>query len=146
MWQQFTGVGNLAAKPECRDTQNSKVANFTVCCESGYGEHKRTEFVRCVAWAGLAGVIEQYLDKGSKVMIQGTMETRSWDDNNGQKKYTTEIRVDTMKMLDAKGSGGGQGNQNQGQNGHPSDQEMSSGMPGPGKGETGTGTDEDIPF
>lgn len=120
MFNQFTGIGNLAADPDHRVTANSEVANFTVCCESGYGEHKRTEYVKCVAWSKLAGIVRDYLHKGSKVMIQGTMETRKWTDQSGIVKYSTEIRLDVMRMLSprpdsAGGSAGGQsGNGNQG--------------------------------
>lgn len=100
MFNQFTGIGNLAADPETRFTQGgTQVTNFTVCCESGYGDHKKTEFVKCVSWAKLAEIVGKYFHKGNRVMIQGSMETRSWDDKDGNKRYSTEIRVETAKNL-----------------------------------------------
>lgn len=100
MFNQFTGIGNLAADPETRYSQDGKaVANFTVCCDSGYGEHKKTEFVRTVAFGKLAEIVGEYLKKGSKCMIQGTMQTRKWTDKDGNDKYTTEIVAREMKML-----------------------------------------------
>lgn len=107
MWQQFTGIGNLAADPEIKFTQSgTAVANFTVCCDSGYGEHKKTEFVRCVAWGKLAEeVIGKYFFKGQKCMIQGTMETRKWE-KDGVTRFTTEIRVETAKNLSPRSDSG----------------------------------------
>ncbi len=103
MFNQFTGIGNLAADVESRYTQSGvQVVNFTTCCEYGYGDNKQTEFVRCVAWDKLADICAQYLRKGSRVFIQGTMETRKWQDKDGNDRYSTEIRVNNMKMLSPK--------------------------------------------
>lgn len=108
MFNQFIGVGNLAADPELRITGNdTQVANFTVCCNSGYGDKKRTEFVRCIAWTKLAEIAVKYLHKGSKTMVVGEMQTRKWTDKNGNEKYTTEIIVRDLKMMDGKERDGG---------------------------------------
>jgi single-strand DNA-binding protein len=129
MFNQFTGIGNLASDPESKFTASgTQVVNFTVCCESGYGEHKRTEFVRCVAWTKLAAIIADYFKKGNRCMIQGAMETRSWDDKDGNKRYTTEIRVETAKNLTPRDS-------------QREEQRDAPGDPGPG----GTGEDS-VPF
>lgn len=105
MLNKFIGIGNLAADPESRFTPSGKqVVNFTVCCNSGWGDNKRTEFVRCVAWEKTAKVVSDYLQKGSKVSIIGEMQTRSWEDKEGVKRYTTEIIVRELVMLDSKGS------------------------------------------
>jgi single-strand DNA-binding protein len=104
MFNQCSFIGNLAADPESRTTQSSKqVASFTLCCDSGWGEGKRTEYVRCVAWDKLAGVVVQYLRKGSKCFLQGEMQTRKWQDKDGNDRYTTEIVAREMKMLSAAG-------------------------------------------
>ena len=68
-----------------------------------------TEWHRLVFWRKLAEIVGQYLRKGSKVYVEGRIETRSWDDQNGQKRYTTEIVVNDMQMLDSRGEmeGGG---------------------------------------
>lgn len=103
MFNQFTGIGNLAADVELRYTQSGKaVTSFTVCCDTGYGDNKKTEFVRCVAWDKLAIICNDFLAKGSKVMIQGPMATRKWQDQSGNDRYTTEITVREMKMLSSK--------------------------------------------
>ena len=100
MFNQFTGIGYLAADPDSRFTQSgTHVVNFTVCCEYGYGEHKQTEFVRVVAWGKLADICEKYLNKGKLCMVQGSMQTRKWEDRDGNARYTTEIKADTIKML-----------------------------------------------
>ena len=111
MFNQFTGIGNLAADPESRFTTNGKqVATFTVCCDSGYGEHKKTEFVRCVAWEKLAEIAITYLVKVGKCMIQGTMQTRKWKDQSGNDRYSTEIICQNIKMLSPRNeSDGGSG-------------------------------------
>lgn len=107
MYNQFTGIGNLAADPESRFTQNgTQVATFTVCCDSGYGDKKHTEFVKVVAWDKLAKVCCDYLKKGHKCLIQGEMRTRQWEDKDGNKRYTTEIVAHAMKMFTAKDATG----------------------------------------
>jgi single-strand DNA-binding protein len=109
MLNSFTGIGNLAADPEVKQTQSGKtVASFTVCCDSGYGDKKTTEFVRCVAWEKSAEFLGNYAHKGNKVYINGRMQTRTWDDQNGNKKYTTEIIVHDVKLLDGKKDDGRQ--------------------------------------
>jgi len=116
MYNQFTGVGRLSADPTSRYTQSGKhVANFTVCCDTGFGEKKQTEFVRCVAWEKTADAVANYLTKGSKVMIIGPMQTRAWDDKDGNKRYSTEINVREMRMLDSKGSSSSSGNHGEGE-------------------------------
>jgi single-strand DNA-binding protein len=108
MFNQWTGIGRLAADPESRFTTNgTQVANFTLCVDSGYGENKKTEFARIVVWSKLAEICANYLKKGSLCMIQGEMQTRQWEDQQGQKKYTTEIVAKEMKMLDRKSESAG---------------------------------------
>lgn len=110
MFNQFTGVGFIAADPDSKFTaKGTQVANFTVCCDSGYGDNKKTEFVRCVAWDKLAKICTDYSRKGQLVMIQGVMQTRKWQDQNGADRYTTEIILREMKILSPKSgtSGGG---------------------------------------
>jgi single-strand DNA-binding protein len=103
-------IGNLGADPEIKTIQGSgnKVANLSIGVTEKWktrnGERKeKTEWVRLNCFQeGLIGVIENYLKKGSKVYVSGKMATRSWDDQNGQKKYSTEINIDKLVMLDGK--------------------------------------------
>ncbi|MDX1535638.1 MAG: single-stranded DNA-binding protein [Candidatus Spechtbacterales bacterium] len=113
-------IGNLTADPEVRTTPSGdKVANFSVATnriwtDRASGEKRqKTEFHNVVAWRRLAEIAEQYLGKGSLLMVEGRIETRSWDDTNtGQKRYRTEIIAENMQMgprgsSNSSNSGGG---------------------------------------
>jgi single-strand DNA-binding protein len=113
-------VGNLGADPEVRHTQDGKpIVNLRVATSESWrdrnsGERKeRTEWHRVVVFSeGLAKICEQYLHKGSKVYIEGQLQTRKWQDKDGQDRYSTEIVLSgfngTMTMLDSR-SGQGAG-------------------------------------
>ncbi|MDP6982686.1 MAG: single-stranded DNA-binding protein [Candidatus Latescibacteria bacterium] len=107
-------IGNLGGDPEVRYTPNgAAVANVNLATNESWtdrnGEKQdRTEWHRLVFWSKLAEIVGQYLKKGSKVYIEGRLQTRSWDDQSGQKRYTTEVVVNDMQMLDGRGEGGGQ--------------------------------------
>ena len=100
-------IGNLTRDPESRTTPSGQTVtnfalatNFTWTDQSGQKQEK-AEFHNVVAWRKLAEIIAQYLKKGSKVYIEGRLQTRSWDDAaTGAKKYRTEIIADNMIMLD----------------------------------------------
>ncbi len=104
-------VGNLGRDPEIRYTQsNTPVATFSVATTDQWtdknGERQeRTEWHRIVAWARLAEICEKYLHKGKQVYIEGRLQTREWEDQNGQKRYTTEIVARDMQMLGRPGDG-----------------------------------------
>ena len=106
-------IGRLGQDPEVRYTQsNTAVATLNIATSERYkdgnGEYQeKTEWHRVVAWGRLAEICQQYLHKGSLVYIEGPLQTRQWEDNQGQKRYTTEIKALQMTMLDSKGSGGG---------------------------------------
>jgi len=91
-------IGNLGRDPEVRSMQNGdKVANLSVACSESWkdkntGDRKeRTEWVRVVIFGKVADVAERYLRKGSKVYIEGKLQTRKWQDQSGQDKYSTEV-------------------------------------------------------
>lgn len=106
-------IGRLGQDPDVRYTQsNTAVANMSIATSERYkdstGEWKEnTEWHRVVAWGRTAEICQEYLKKGSLVYIEGPIQTRQWEDKNGQTRYTTEIKALTMTMLDSKGSGGG---------------------------------------
>ncbi len=147
-------IGRLGQDPEVRYTQaNTAVATLSLATSERYkdgnGEYQeRTEWHRVVAWGRLAEICQQYLRKGSLIYVEGPLQTRQWEDNQGQKRYTTEIKALQMTMLDSKGSGGGTGsgpaNQNQGQ-GAPVAQgsQMSSNVE---LGSNFDDMDDDLPF
>lgn len=100
-------IGNLGGDPEIRHTPSgATVANFTLATTRSWNKEGRkeekTDWHRIVAWDKLAEICQQYLKKGSKVYIEGRIETRSWDDaTSGQKRYMTEVIADQMIMLDS---------------------------------------------
>lgn len=108
-------IGNLGGDPEVRYTPNgAAVANVSLATNESWtdrnGERQeRTEWHRLVLWRKLAEIAGQYLRKGSKVFVEGRLQTSSWDDQSGQKRYTTEVVVNDMQMLDGRGEGGGPG-------------------------------------
>jgi single-strand DNA-binding protein len=99
-------IGNLGKDPEVRAIPSGvKVANFSIATTESYNDKNtgqkvdKTEWHNIVMWRGLAEVAEKYLRKGSQVYVEGRLQTRSWDDQNGQKRYTTEVVADNMVML-----------------------------------------------
>lgn len=106
-------IGNVTAKPEIRETPNGqKVATLSIATnrvwKDASGEKKEaTEFHNVVLWRGLAEVVEKYVDKGHKLYVQGYLQTRSWEDNEGAKRYRTEIVIDELIMLTSKGAAAG---------------------------------------
>ena len=112
-------VGNLGRDPEVRYAQSgSKIVNMSVATSESWkdkqtGERKeKTEWHRVVIFnERLGDVAEKYLKKGSKVYLEGALQTRKWTDKSGQEKYTTEVVVDRFRgeltLLDSKGGGGG---------------------------------------
>lgn len=112
-------VGNLGRDPEVRTMQSGdKVANFSVATSERWKDRnsgemqERTEWHRVVIFGRTAEIAEQYLRKGSKVYIEGQLQTRKWEDNQtGQERYTTEVVIrpyrGEMTMLDSRRDGGG---------------------------------------
>ena len=120
-------IGNLGADPEVRYTQNSTaIANLSIATSETWkdkqtGEpREQTEWHRCVAYRRLAEIAGEYLKKGSKVYVEGRLQTRKWQGQDGVERYTTEIVINDLQMLDGRpgsGQGGYQGGQSQGSQG-----------------------------
>lgn len=104
-------VGNLGKDPEVRHLESGAVvANFSLATSESYkdknGERQtQTEWHNVVLWRGLAEIAEKYLRKGNMVYIEGKLRTRSWDDKEGNTRYTTEVIGDNMTMLGSKNEG-----------------------------------------
>lgn len=105
-------IGNLGKDPEVRTTpQGVTVANFSVACTERWKDQsgqrqERTEWVNVVLWRQAAEIAQRFLRKGSKVYIDGKLQTRSWDDTvTGQKRYATEVIGDQLVLLDRKEQG-----------------------------------------
>jgi len=109
-------IGRLGKDPEMRFTQSKQaVANFSIATseswkDKGGQKQEKTEWHNIILWARLAELANEYLHKGSQVYIEGRLQTRSWDDKDGIKHYTTEIIGQNMQFLDEKkNSGDGNG-------------------------------------
>ena len=159
-------IGNLGRDPEIRSTQDgTKIANFSVATSENWrdrstGERReRTEWHRVVIFdEKLSEVAEKYLRKGSKIYIEGQIQTRKWQDQSGQEKYTTEVVLNrfrgTLTMLDSRrdsegggdygggGGGGGGGGAPSGGSGGGGGGGGSGGGPAPSGGDL----DDEIPF
>ncbi len=162
-------IGNLGKDPEVRTFQNGgKVCNFSLATSESWKDRNSGEKQERTEWhnvaifnEGLAGVAERFLKKGSKVYIEGQLQTRKWQDQNGQDRYTTEVVLrgpnSVMTMLDgAPGGGGGGGGYQRSGGGGGGDQgggwnQGGGGSSGGQGGGSGGGSnyddlDDDIPF
>ena len=108
-------IGNLGQDPELRYTPSgTAVCNLRIATNESYknaeGEKiEKVEWHNVVAWAQLAEICGEYLKKGSQVYIEGSLQTRSYEDRDGNTKYTTEIKAREMQMLGGRGDGGSNG-------------------------------------
>lgn len=155
-------IGNLGADPEIRRTQDGRpIANLSIATSESWrdkntGERReKTEWHRVVVFnEGLCKVIEQYVKKGSKVYLEGQLQTRKWQDNEGKDRWSTEVVLQgfngTLTMLDGRGDGGGGGGNyggssdggSFGQSGPSGGGSQGGGFGGPSDG----GIDDEIPF
>lgn len=97
-------LGNVGRDPEVRPVGETKVANFSLATTDRRFKDKttgkpKTEWHNIVAWGKLADIIGQYVTKGDALYLEGRIQTRSWEDDSGTKKYMTEIVADQMEML-----------------------------------------------
>src|SRR4051812_28004590 len=140
-------IGNLGADPEMKYTPSGvPVTTFRVAVSRSWrtpeGENREeTEWFRVVAWRKLAEVCNEYLRKGSKVYIEGRLQTRKWQDQQGQDRYSTEVQADEMMMLDGRQEGGYSGG-----GGAPRGGASNAGAGGAGGYDEAEMVDDDIPF
>lgn len=98
-------VGRLTDKAELRQTANgTSVANFTLAVDRGYGEEKQTDFIQVVAWKGTAETIAKFCDKGSQILVCGQLQTRKWEDKDGNKRSTVEVLATEFSFCEGKRS------------------------------------------
>lgn len=129
-------IGRLGQDPELKYTTSGQaVCNISVATDEGYKDKKtgqkvdKTEWHRVVAWRQTAEFMGQYLTKGRLVMVEGKLETRKWQDQNGQDRYTTEINAHNVQALDSQQDNGGQqgGGSYQGQGQYQDNQQYNNG-------------------
>ena len=105
-------VGNLGRDPEVRYTQNGNaVANINLATNEVWNDksgqrQERTEWHRIVVWGKQAEIAKEYLSKGRQIYVEGSLQTRQWEDKDGHKRYTTEIRCQRFVMLGGRGGEG----------------------------------------
>jgi single-strand DNA-binding protein len=140
-------IGHLGADPELKYTKSGvAVCNFNVATSERWkdknGEQQeQTEWHHVVVWKNLAEACNQYLHKGSKVYVEGKLQTRKWQDKNGSDRYTTEIVASYVQFLTPNEEGGGSSG------GHGGDQHQNSRGNGGYGGHSGdSGVGEDVPF
>ena len=136
-------VGNLGQKPDMKYTQsNTAVANLSLATSESWkdkdsGDLKtKTDWHRVVYFGKLAEIAEQYLDKGSKVYVEGKLQTRKWQDQAGNDRYTTEVLGQELTMLDSRGDSSGSSFENK--NSGMSEENVNQ--------DNGEFSEEDIPF
>ena len=140
-------IGNLGKDPEVRHLENGAVvANFSIATSETYKDRKtgekvsQTEWHNIVAWRGLAEIAERYLKKGQKVYIEGKLKTRSWQDQDGNNRYSTEIITDNLTML-------GNNNSNDSKSNFEKQQSTNNdSKKSPEKEFSAPGEDDDLPF
>ncbi len=104
-------IGNLGKDPEVKYLENNvALAKFPLATSESYKDKSgkqvsQTEWHNIVLWRGLAEVAEKYLQKGQRIYVEGRIKTRSWEDDNNNKKYITEILGDNILILDRKNDG-----------------------------------------
>lgn len=110
---KWIGIGNLGNDPKASATQSgTQISNFSVAINESWQDkqtgqkQQRTEWVNCVAFNKLAEICNQYLKKGSQVYLEGKIQTRKYQGQDGQDRYTTEINVNEMQMLGGRGDAG----------------------------------------
>lgn len=154
-----TLIGNVTHDPEVRSTSDgTQVCNFSVATNMIWkdqqgNKQERAEYHNIVAWRKLAEICAQFLTKGRKIYVEGRLQTRSWEDQSGVKRYRTEIIADNMILLDSRRDGGRQqGGASSNQTPPPKPQEPQNSFPPSTTQSTNSSNDveeinvEEIPF
>ena len=150
-------IGNLGGDPEVRYTPNgSAVANATLATSETWRDKQsgelqdRTEWHRVVFFGRLAEIVGEYLRKGSKVYVEGSLRTRKWQDKTGTDRYTTEIIANEMHMLDSRGGNAGSNpatnSNNSTSSSQPQQPAAAAAMPADEAVMSAKDFDDDIPF
>ena len=109
-------IGRLTKEPEVKLTTNqTQVCNFTIAVDRRFKDangQRQADFINCIAWKQTAVFIQKYFHKGNRIAIVGSIQTRSYDDQNGQKRVVTEVVIDEAEFGESQGSSTGQAPQN----------------------------------
>lgn len=136
-------MGRLTADPELKRTANDySVTSFTLAVDVGYGENKKTDFIDCVAWRQTAEFVTRYFSKGKMIAVEGKIQTRTYEDKNGNKRKAVEVLVEQCFFTGEKASS---------DTGHSAPPPAASFAPPPPQGSLNDFTDvqedgDDLPF
>ena len=140
-------IGNLVAVPELKKTPSGvSVTSFRIAVNRRYakqGEQAQTDFIDIVAWQQRAEFVSRYFSKGRPILVCGQLQTRSWTDQNGQKRYATEVVADELSFVDSKNSGNNGGYSAPAPYGNDAPPSYSS---GPDSGFEDLSADDELPF
>ena len=101
-------VGRLTKDPELRYTQSgTAVTSFTLAVNRRFSKEKEADFINCVAWQKTGGFVAEYFKKGSALGLEGRLQVRTYDSENGQKHWVTEVVAEQVEFVERKGSGSG---------------------------------------
>ena len=100
-----TLVGRVVRDLEVKTTTSGKEVSSFALAVDGYGKDSPANFVDCVAWGKAAEILAQYATKGKQIGITGRLQTRTWEDNDGNKRKATEVVIDQFQLLGSKGDG-----------------------------------------
>jgi len=146
-------IGNCGADPEPRATAaGGQVTNVRLATSESWKDRntgqmqERTEWHRVVFFGRLAEIAAEYLRKGSKVYVEGSIRTRKWQDKEGRDQYTTEIVASEMQMLDSRGAGSGGGDRVDGMGSYGAEPRQSAREAQPQPAAVTSDWDDDIPF
>lgn len=105
-------VGRLTKDPELRATTSGvPVCSFTVACDRRFvkqGEERKADFINCIAWRQTGEFVSKYFVKGNRIALEGSIQTRTWQDADGKNRYATEVVVDQCEFAQSKSEGGAQ--------------------------------------
>ena len=145
-------IGNLTRDPETRTTPGgATVSSFGVATTSTWkdasgAKQERVEYHNIVAWGKLAEICQQYLGKGRKVYVEGRLQTRAWEDKDGQKRYTTELIANTITSLEPRPREDGSGDAGGGRFSRAGEPTAPGGSGGSGGDDFGSGDLDELPF
>ncbi len=96
-------IGRLTADPEVRQTQSGEnVSSFSIAVDRRFSKERKADFINCVAWGKTCDFLNKFFRKGNRLAVIGRLETRSWEDKQGNKRYSTEVTVEEIEFVESK--------------------------------------------
>lgn len=96
-------IGRLTADPEVRQTQSGEnVSSFSIAVDRRFSKERKADFINCVAWGKACDFLNKFFRKGNRLAVIGRLETHSWEDKQGNKRYSTEVTVEEIEFVESK--------------------------------------------